>query len=153
MGLNNNIGSATVPRSEVWAVGGSGFGSTGTAVRCFTTTIRNTGTDITYLSDAVNGDTFTINTTGVYTYNSLDYSTLVTSEAGASINASSTSTVIGSLANTQIWGDVVGVTTVRVGSSGTCILHAGDVVRAQTNGMQNETSATYVYFKICKVSN
>jgi hypothetical protein len=59
--------SYTPPTSEVWYVIANGYGSGGTTTRRWTTNESTVGSDITYNSSATNGDSFTINTTGIYT--------------------------------------------------------------------------------------
>ena len=51
--------------SEVRVDTSTGNGSTGNRLKVFSNS-NVQGTDITYTSDAINGDTFTINETGVY---------------------------------------------------------------------------------------
>jgi hypothetical protein len=52
--------------SMVRVSGGNGYGSTNTAIFRFTTVNASQGADITYASSATLGDSFTINTAGVY---------------------------------------------------------------------------------------
>ena len=56
----------TTVQSMVRLTGSNGYGTTNTAIWRFTTQVTNQGTDITYASSAANGDTFTVNTNGVY---------------------------------------------------------------------------------------
>ena len=58
--------ATTTAQSMVRLTGSSGFGSTNTAIWRFTTSVTNQGSDITYAASATAGDTFTINTNGVY---------------------------------------------------------------------------------------
>lgn len=55
------------PQSEIWVTGGaSGAGSTNTRIRRFATVRINTGSDMTFTASSTNGDSITINTTGLY---------------------------------------------------------------------------------------
>src|SRR5438067_1806241 len=74
--------------SRIRLTGSTGNGSTATVIRIFTTIIENIGTDITYATNAVNGDSFTINQDGIY---AMTYTDLFSgAEAmGLSLNASS----------------------------------------------------------------
>ena len=45
---------------------GAGYGSTNTRIRVYTNNRSSSGADISYTSDATNGDSFTINTDGIY---------------------------------------------------------------------------------------
>ena len=58
--------ATTTAQSMVRLTGSSGFGSTNTAIWRFTTSVTNQGSDITYAASATAGDTFTVNTNGVY---------------------------------------------------------------------------------------
>lgn len=51
---------------EQWQTGSAGNGSTGIRCKVFSTTLISSGTNISYTSDGVNGDSWTINKSGVY---------------------------------------------------------------------------------------
>ena len=80
--------SYTAPQSQLYYEGHSGRGSTNTAVVIFATQRYSLGSDITYATSATLGDSFTINTAGVYT---VTYSTVRTAggtQMGLSVNGS-----------------------------------------------------------------
>lgn len=59
-------GSGSTIRSEVYVDGGNSTGSTNQLVRIYATVRKNVGSDITYATSATNGDSFTINSDGLY---------------------------------------------------------------------------------------
>lgn len=78
----------------------NGQGSTNTAIRRFTNTITNTGTDITYADSATLGSTFTINTNGIYAIAYGD-SFNGAGQLGLSLNSTQLSTNIASITDTN----------------------------------------------------
>lgn len=138
------------PRSEVWLTGGNGHGSTGTMIRRYSTTQKNVGTAITYTDSATNGASFTINETGIYSIMSVDGHG-ASFHMGISLNASSLTTAIQSIAASERIADANpqadNATTVGV----TLNLNAGDVIRPHTNSGASEVTRTQ--FRITKVSN
>lgn len=60
--------------SEVTMDTGNGFGSTGLYARRFSNVDVNIGSDITLAQNATNGDSFTINTNGIYAISYTNYS-------------------------------------------------------------------------------
>jgi len=61
--------------SEIAVDTGNGCGSTGTFARRFANLDISVGSNITYVQSAVNGDSFVINRTAVYSISDTDYST------------------------------------------------------------------------------
>jgi hypothetical protein len=55
------LAAAVATAQEVSVANGIGYGTTGVYARTFGTVIVNSGTAITYVPDAVNGDSFVIN--------------------------------------------------------------------------------------------
>jgi len=113
--------------SEVFVDGGYGFGSSGIYVRRFSNVDVNTGTDITYTDDTVYGDSFTINTNGIYAISYTDWRRDGNYDSmGVSVNASPTSTW------PQNYGGICTVSTYiyqQASCSATLYLNNGDVVR------------------------
>lgn len=60
--------------SEIAVDTGNGFGSVGIYARRFLNIDVSSGLDITYIQSAINGDSFRINTTGVYAISDTDLS-------------------------------------------------------------------------------
>ena len=56
----------SVPTSRIWLHTHNGYGSSSTVIPRFSTTVVNSGSDITYADSASLGSTFTINTAGMY---------------------------------------------------------------------------------------
>lgn len=128
-----------------------GYGSAaGTVVRIFSTIISNVGSDITYAQDPVNGDTFTINTPGVYSMSYKDGSSGI---FGLSLNNSNTTTAINSLTNSSVLMLTEVDTTNYPVVTYSDFFDIGDVIRAQTSGAPSASSDGDLKFSICKVSN
>ncbi len=153
----STFGVVKSPNSQVTVVGGAvvPVGSTGNRVRCFLAAGATTvGTGITYASDAVNGDKFTVNETGVY---SLSWSDCRGGSAGPehfgfSVNGVAT-TSITSLAAANVLMNMnhpVAATGTLFNVAGTFILTAADVVRPHCTGSLDAT--TYVRFAITQVA-
>jgi|GEM_PF-3809773 len=88
------VGSLTVLSSgatqETSVAKGTGYGTTGIYARTFGTVVAKIGTAITYVPDAVNGDSFVINTSGVYAVSYTD-GDVNSDDLGISVNLSPTS--------------------------------------------------------------
>jgi hypothetical protein len=110
----------------------NGTGSTNTAIRRYTTTVTNQGSDITYTDSATLGASFTINANGVYAI-SMGFATGTTgAQFGTSLNSSQLSTSFASIAIAdQLCESTVGGVGY-VSTAATCLyLASGSVVRAQ----------------------
>jgi hypothetical protein len=142
--------------SRVCVVGGSGQGSTNTAIRRFTTVKENTGTAITLAQSSTLGDTFTINENGHY---SIHYKETSTTDGGAgfgiSINSNQLTTTIGSITDANFVSATNVPTTSRPATLSTTIkCVVGDVIRAHGEGSNsNGTTKTQVSFEITKVQS
>lgn len=117
-----------------------GYGSTGTAVVYYAAIESTVGTDITYTSDVVNGDTFTINTTGGYAVFVNSRTTPSASDFGISLNASSTTTSIASLSYTEIFAVQYVNGNLEQVFSRTAYLQAGDILRVQSDSAPLDVS-------------
>lgn len=82
-----SAGGLTVPTSQVTCNTGTGVGATNTQIRIFTNS-STSGTDITYATSSTLGDTFTINTTGVYAISYTEISSTVANYFGLLKNGS-----------------------------------------------------------------
>lgn len=126
--------------------GAAGYGTTNTKIRRYATTITNTGTDITYLDNAINGATFTINTDGIYfmmrkEHSGADY-------FGFSRNSAQLTTNLDAITNSA---RLCGVEAEEGISSVTMILTAGDIIRAHSRGAGVSTTDPDVELVIIKV--
>lgn len=132
--INASGGGSLPSDSTVRLHTANGFGSTNTVIRRFTTTVTNTGTDITYADSATNGATFTINTTGRYAIGFTDSSGSAT-DFGISLNSSQLTTGISGITDADRLSMVTtGGANYRGFCGSTLTLTAGDVIRAHTSG-------------------
>lgn len=153
-----SLASKVAQKSEVYlsasGAAGASHGSTNTKIRRFLTTVKSTGTAITYADSATLGGTFTINEGGVYaiSYNEREDTTYVN---GVSLNSSQLTTNIQSITN----ADRLGYTAMGIASTGsgfrcismTTVLAQGDVIRAHTNGAMSDVTDG-VNFRITKIA-
>jgi hypothetical protein len=118
--------AAAAPTSRVWLHTFAGYGSSSTAIPRFTTTVVNSGSDITYADSASLGSTFTINTAGMYAMT-------LTMES-----ATSTACFIGfSLNGTQLTTGILGI------SAGTRLALAGTPNVSGTTGLPSVSVTFY----------
>lgn len=134
----------TLQLSEVAVDSANGFGSTGVYARTYANIDVNVGSDITYASSSTNGDSWTINTPGVY---SMSWSDEVTSgDTGIiSLNTAGTTTInSASIANKLCWQALP--SNIATSCSVTLGLNVNDVVRVtfSTGGNCSCTNATSV---------
>lgn len=141
------------PRSEVWLTNATGYGSTNTRIRYFATTVINTGSDITYTASSINGDSFTINTDGIYSVYYGEYNS--DARCGLSVNSNQLTTNIQSITNAHRLGFILGATN---GQTPLCVVRpfqAGDVVRVHNGTTLPTATGSDVdsMFRISKVGN
>ena len=108
--------------------------STNTAVLSYATTVESGGSDITYARSTTNGDTFTINTTGIYCFSGS--ATFGSSNSLViTLNSSQLSTNTGSLTLSTVLASQTCPTGGgnAVGTSWCGYLAAGSVIRFQTD--------------------
>ena len=149
--VNQAAGSSNIDYSEVRLHTGNGWGSTGTAIRRFTTTVRNVGSDITYTDSATSGASFTINNDGNYFISFHEHRSNLT-PSGISINSSDLTAGIETLATAEVLAlSRVVATGQAVIKSWAGFLQAGDVIRAQSTGASEGTSPGFVKFSIVRL--
>jgi hypothetical protein len=136
--------------SEVSVADANGYGSTGVYARTFATSIASVGGSITYTSDSVNGDYFTINNNGVYAISYSDGNPNVWN-AGVSLNFAATS------AWSTVWGTGKELCNFTLSNSGgscsaTVLLASGDVLRAHRDsnaaGANSQTEARFIVVRV-----
>lgn len=146
--------NATAPRSESWLGAGLGTGSVGTKIRTFQSVLRSTGTDITYAADTTNGDTWTINTDGVYSIYYSDYNGGGLNNIAITVNQPSNTTApfTTPAANTlDIQTGFALASSPKISYVG--FLAATSVIRANTNGAASGTQADLtVSFHVTRIS-
>lgn len=139
------LGSGT---SSAYLENGAGWGSTNTKIRYFTNSRGTTGSNITVTQSATNGDSFTVNASGMYGGCYSDQAAADSVPAGISVNSSALTTNASSLTYAQ--GLRSYVTSGTNGKpSHVCFigyLTSGDVVRAHGNGTGDNTSALSYFF-------
>lgn len=130
----------------------NGYGSSSTAIRRFTNTVTNVGTDITYADSATLGATFTINTTGLYAISYNDQFTAA-GYLGVSVNSNQLTTGIEAITVSHIIAATTGpLANYPSCASATVKLTAGDVVRAHTSaGLATGTTTKLCQFSIARV--
>lgn len=140
-------GPAPSAMSRVFVTTGGGSAATNTAIGTFTTVVENVGSDITYVSDSTLGDTFTVNTAGLYSISHTNnFNTANT--LGISRNSSQLSTGIQSITA----ADALSITTTVSNDNAancavTIFLDASDVIRAHCAPAFNQGgTATSVKF-------
>lgn len=145
-----SVQAITTP-SEVYVTTGSGHGSVGTKIRTYSSTVLNTGTDISYTSDATNGDYFTINTPGTYSVTVMDSNGGVQT-IGASKNSNQLSTNLASITNTHRL-IICGTNAGSVPSTCTVVsnLVAGDKIRMHDEGSADGAADNNSSFRITRV--
>jgi len=145
--------------SHVFVTTGNGRGSTNTCIRRFTTVQSSSGSSITHATSAADGDSFTINDTGLYAISYVDAGSnqIV---AGVSVNSNQLTTGILSISTThrassvenQVSTDGVENRRLGVTNSLTVWLTEGDVVRAHTEtGLSFIEAAARNHFRITRV--
>lgn len=144
----------TAEYSSVYVEGGGA----GTITRNYLTVRENIGAGITYLFDATNGDTFTINIPGVY---SVELSDIATTDGlvGVTVNSASPTTNIASLSYAQGKRSIVrnpAMTTSNqaFGTSAHIRCNIGDVIRVQQSSAAGMASGatTQIYCHVQQIS-
>lgn len=139
--------------SEVCVDTPNGHGSTNTKIRIFSNVITNTGSDISYVTSATLGDSFTINKDGIYAINYQDSASNNAWAFGISKNTTQPTTSIVTangavsytMTNFQNFCPVPVPVTMR--------LKVGDVIRPHTNGLLDAVDPIANQFRITKLSD
>jgi hypothetical protein len=130
----------------------NGFGSSGTTIRRFTTTLTQVGSAITYVDSSSNGASFTINENGFYAISFTNAGSANSNLHGISLNSNQLSTSIGSI---TIAHRIALVYTYISGGHSTAHsvirLVSGDVIRPHTDGSTGNNGPEYFRFEIRKI--
>ncbi len=152
----SGTGLGTTPGvSQVTVTTPSGHGSGNTCIRKFSVVGTNTGSDITYTSNATNGDTFTINTTGLYSITYVDGASTLGNYYGISVNSNQLSTSIDTITTANFVMDIANVgvgDAYAVPLSITKQFTANDVIRAHTGGAGINGTDKRLQFNIVRVA-
>jgi len=156
----SNINNSTFGAdSTVYCQGGNGYPSIAATTFRWEAPSENIGSDITITQSATEGDSFTINTPGIYFVSAVADNTITASTPafGITMNSSGTATDINSLPGNQVLAKVSAVPY----STGidTCLavnvvkrLYPGDILRGQSNGSSNCSSGNdYAYFRVTRI--
>lgn len=134
--------------SAVRADTGAGFGSTNTLVRRYASIVDNTGGDVTAVQSSINGDSFVINTSGVYAVSCSD-------DCNSGVALVITKNQINATAGTNILANSSG-TSQWITASSQVYLTKGDIIRviasAPANILSASTSAKFSITKVGKTS-
>jgi hypothetical protein len=150
---SENMAAHPTAVSEVIVYTGNGHGSTNNKIRRFSSTLRNTGTAITYADSATLGATFTINELGFYAISFTDGASGGSQQMGISLNSSQLTTSIGVLTATDVLAFTNNPAANLYGTTSILLkLVPGDVVRAHTDGSMNLSSFA-PRFSIVKVAD
>jgi hypothetical protein len=133
-GLKWAANTATTLDHSVLTHSPTGYGSTDNRIRIYSSATTR-GTSITYATSATDGDTFTINDTGLYTISMMEFGTVANATFGISNNGLGNADIT-SLANSN---EQLAITFMPTASypcsiSVTVRLVAGDVIRAHVDG-------------------
>ena len=145
--LNNNFSfAASSPTSRIWLHTFTSYGSSSTKIPRFTTTVVNSGSDITYADSASLGSTFTINTAGMYAV-SCEFAGALAGEGetGISLNSNQLTTDVTSIsAATRLAaahaGAIAGDAALLTVSS-IFYFAVNDVIRPHTSGLTPNVAA------------
>lgn len=107
----------------------NGYGSTNTVIMRFSTVAVNSGSDITYADSATLGNSFTINTNGIYSFTLVGGNNIA---VGLSKNSAQLTTSITTITGTARLAS--NVSSSNASASYTGYFLAGDVVRAHLDG-------------------
>lgn len=140
------------PDSVVRVADPSGHGSTGTRIRLYDDVVQETGSCLSYTSDATNGDFVTVNCEGTYCAHITDLrGAAATSEACISINSDTTVSCSGLPVGEIIAFDSAATSTDYIQASGCARLAVGDILRPHTNG-GNDCTTDRCVFGVAQVS-
>ena len=148
--------ASTAPTSRIWLHTHNGYGSSSTVIPRFSTTVVNSGSDITYADSATLGSTFTINTAGMYAitfcFNSaLDGFAFM----GISLNSTQLTTNIAAITASDRLSYARGIgASGQVGglvATSTLYFAVSDVIRPHTNA-EVPFTASECSFQIARVN-
>jgi len=129
----------------------NGHGSSSTKIRRFSTSVTDTGSDITYADSATLGATFTINADGVYAISYTDTFNGVSS-LGVSLNSAQLTTNVSAItAADRLVLNTCAASDHAVTVATTINLSNTDVIRAHTDGGTTGATAAYATFTITRV--
>lgn len=142
----------TAPLSEVVMTGGSGHGSSATAIRELTTTLVLAGSGIVISTGSTNGTSFVIKENGMYAMSYTDFDGASDRDMGISRNSSELETNIASITNAdRLVMTNTPLGNIRANCSVTRLLNADDAIRPHTGGTMSGSTDSVVMFSIAQV--
>ena len=137
-------GSVTLPDSQVRVRGGgaTNYGSSGTTTRRFFAVESTFGSAITYTASATNGDSWTINSSGIYHITYSDKSSVQLRPFGISVNGVTTDNIAVQPTAARILFGLIPASNVPDCVSGSFRLSTGDIIRAQSDGNADFTTSS-----------
>lgn len=142
--------------SVIALFGGSGYGSTNTRIRRYTTINRNIGKALSLAQSATLGDSITINKNGIYVARCSDQqTTAVSTRNGISLNSNQLSTDVDAITARNIVTGGFTSNTTYIGIGNYCTrplyLKAGDILRGHTGGQPDGTSTAFIRLEVVRV--
>lgn len=144
--------AAAVGDHEVVVHTVAGHGSTNTKIVRFSTVLRNVGTDITYATSATLGDTFTVNSTGIYAVYHQNNQSGSPMQMGISVNTTTPTTNSSVVAVGEMITRMDTIDSNEMQAICRVLkLNATDVVRAHDSGSLDGGS-NQAYFSIIRIA-
>lgn len=139
-------------RDEVSLYTSNAYGSSATKIVRFTTVAQNAGSSLTLTQSAANGDSVTVNVTGLYFVQAEVPSSDADREYGITVNQSNLTDSIGSVTATQVLAADSGTGSRRTNCATLTYLAAGDVIRVCTDAGTLVTTAGHGRFRVVRVA-
>jgi len=143
-----------VGNSVVTVTAGLGYGSTNTKIRRHSVIEENSGTDITYTDSVTDGESYLINTAGLYQCTARDAKATTGVTVGVSKNSNQLTTAITNItaAHRKMLCSVnTGNPTLE--KSVIIYCEVGDILRQHDDGSNDSTSSLTSLFSVRKVNN
>jgi len=147
-----NVGIKEVDNSEIKITTGNGQGSTNTTIRRFSTVLVNTGSAVTLVQSAADGDHFLINKAGMYRLTYQDANSASQSDMGISLNSTQLATSVSAINAADRKAFSVAATNISIQISTVEELQPGDILRAHGDTGLNESTIRTV-FRIVRISD
>ena len=149
--VTNTLPQFSESDSSVRVDTANGYGSTATKIRRFSNIRDNIGTDIEYADSATNGASFTVKSAGIYSVSYGEQFSAAGIDFGISKNASSLTTNISSLTQTEILSlSNNAVVSGRSECTWVGYLAEGDIIRPHSEGSAAGNN-NFIRFTISKV--
>jgi len=165
--VNDNVGNIPPDSTSYWeslysgvgnsvvtVTAGLGYGSINTKIRRHSVIEENSGTDITYTDSAADGESYLINTAGLYQCTVRDAKAATGVTIGVSKNSNQLTTAITSItaAHRKM---LCSINTGNPTLENSVIIYcdAGDILRQHDDGSNDSTSSATSLFSVRKINN